>query len=58
MRKFGSVIVAGVLVALVATACIVRSNTNRRSQPVYVEGKHKKQKGPPPGHMKHVKHKH
>ncbi|HEX5062272.1 MAG TPA: hypothetical protein VFV99_23035 [Kofleriaceae bacterium] len=51
LRKHASLVIAVSLVALVTTACIVRTHTNRRAQPVYVEkhkdhGKHK-------GHGKH-----
>jgi len=51
LRKHASLVIAFSLIALVATACLVRTNTNRRAQPVYVEkhkdhGKHK-------GHDKH-----
>ena len=50
MRKHVSLIIAICLVALVTTACIVRTHPHRqRAQPVYVE-KHK--------HKKHKKHKH
>ena len=52
LRKHASLIIAIFLVALVTTACIVRTQPTRRgAQPVYVE-KHKKQK-----HKKHKKHK-
>ncbi len=56
LRKHTSLIIAISLVALVATACIVRTSRPpaRRGQPVYVEKqkpvKHKK--------VKHKKHKH
>ena len=49
-RKHASLIIALSLIALVATACIIRTNPRRsRAQPVYVE-KHKP--------AKHKKHKH
>ena len=49
-RKHAALVIAFCLIALVTTACIVRSHPHRRtSQPVYVE-KHK--------HKKHKKHKH
>lgn len=51
LRKHASLIIAMSLVALVTTACLVRTHTNRRAQPVYVE-KHK-----PAKHKKHHKHK-
>jgi hypothetical protein len=53
MRKHASLIIAILLIALVAAACIVRTSRPpaRRGQPVYVE-KHK------PAKHKHKKHKH
>jgi ABC-type nickel/cobalt efflux system permease component RcnA len=43
LRKYGSLIAAILLVAFVATACIVRTRpAARRGQPAYVE-KHKKE---------------
>jgi len=55
MRAHASLIIAIFLVALVTTACIVRSGppVRRQGQPVYVE-KHKPQKHK----EKHKKHKH
>lgn len=49
LRKHASLIIAFALIALVTTACLVRTAPPRRSgaQPVYVE-KHK--------HKKHKKH--
>jgi hypothetical protein len=40
LRKHASVVIAVCLVALVAGACLVRTGTRQRAQPVYVE-KHK-----------------
>jgi hypothetical protein len=40
LRRHGSLIIALVLGAVVAAACIVRTGPSRRSQPVYVQ-KHK-----------------
>jgi hypothetical protein len=37
LRRHASLIVGILLVALVTTACIVRTRSARRSQPVYVE---------------------
>jgi hypothetical protein len=54
LRKHASIIIAIFLVALVSTACLVRTGPPRRSsgaRPVYVE-KHKHKK------HKHKKHKH
>ena len=62
LRRHGSYIVAALLVALVATACIVRTRTARRGQPVYIEQhghkhkhKHKHVKAPKPAKHKHKK---
>ena len=58
LRKYATLIIAMSLVALVATACIIRTRRpppqGQRAQPVYVE-KHK-----PVKHKehKHKKHKH
>jgi hypothetical protein len=55
LRKHASIVIAVSLVAMVATACLVRTGSPRRqqAQPVYVEKqkpvKHKK--------VKHKKHK-
>jgi ABC-type nickel/cobalt efflux system permease component RcnA len=52
LRKYASLVIAIALVAVVTTACIVRTGPPRRSQgahPAHVE-KHKKHK--------HKKHKH
>lgn len=60
LRKHASIIIAMCLIALVATACLVRTGPRpaQRGQPVYVEKhqkqKHKKQK--PQKHKKHRKH--
>jgi hypothetical protein len=54
LRQHASLVIAIALVALVTAACIVRTHTNRRAQPVYVE-KHKPAKHKP---VKHKKHKH
>lgn len=54
MRKHASLVIAATLVALVATACLIRTSRPpaQRGQPVYVQdGKHKKVK------HKKVKHK-
>ena|ERR1051325_2703599 len=55
LRKHASLIIAISLIALVATACIIRTRrpppTGYQAQPVYVE-KHKE-----PKHEKHKKHK-
>jgi len=52
LRKYATLIIALSLIALVATACIVRTSPRRsHGQPVYVE-KHKQ------GKHKHKKHKH
>ena len=52
MRNHASLVIAICLVAVVTTACIVRTGppVRRQAQPVYVE-KHKPQK-----HKKHKKH--
>ena len=55
LRKHASIIIAIFLVALVSTACLVRTGPPRRShgaQPVYVE-KHKHKKHKPHKHKKH-----
>jgi hypothetical protein len=54
VRKHASLIIAFCLIALVASACIIRTRPARsqRGQPVYVE-KHKHQKH---DHKKHKKH--
>lgn len=54
IRKHASVVIALSLIALVATACIIRTRRPpaQRSQPVYVE-KHKPQKHKPEKHKKH-----
>lgn len=54
LRKHASLVIAIALIALVATACIVRTSRPpaRRGQPVYVE-KHKQKKHK---HKKHKKH--
>jgi hypothetical protein len=54
LRKYAPLVIASSLVALVTAACIVRTHTHRRAQPVYVE-KHKPVKHKP---VKHKKHKH
>jgi len=58
MRKHASFIIAIALIALVATACIVRTvrPAPRRGQPVYVE-KHKPAKHKHKHKHKKVKHK-
>ncbi len=57
LRKHVSLIIALSLIALVATACLVRTTrpTSQRGQPVYVQ-KHKDGKHKPAKHKK-VKHK-
>jgi hypothetical protein len=56
LRKHASLIIAIFLIALVTTACIVRTHPTRRgAQPVYVE-KHKKVKHKKQKHKKHRKH--
>jgi hypothetical protein len=55
LRRFGSVIIAVILVGAVTTACIVRSRPAHRTVYVQDEGKHKKhQKVKKP--EKHKKH--
>ena len=58
LRKHASLIIAFCLIALVTTACIVRTRPagRHRGQPVYVE-KHKDKKHKKHKHKKH-KHKH
>ncbi len=51
LRKHASLIIALSLIALVATACIIKTHPAPRGRPVYVE-KHKPQK------HKHEEHKH
>ncbi|HSK02602.1 MAG TPA: hypothetical protein VK932_15220 [Kofleriaceae bacterium] len=55
VRKHAPLIILISLIALVTTACIVRTSRppGQRSQPVYIED-HKDHKG----HKKHKKHKH
>ena len=56
LRKHASLIIAILLIALVATACIIRTRPARsqRGQPTYVEKhKHKKHKHK---HKKHHRH--
>lgn len=57
LRKHASLIIAISLIALVATACIVRTRPARsqRGQPTYVE-KHKHKKVKHKKHRKHHKH--
>jgi hypothetical protein len=59
LRKHASLVIAGLLVALVGAACLVTtSRPAQRGQPTYVEGKHKKQKKPKKHKkVKHKKHK-
>lgn len=60
LRKHTSLIIAISLVALVLTACLVRTNRPppaQRGQPVYIEKhKHKKHKHKKQKHRKHRKH--
>lgn len=55
LQRYASLLIATALVAMVATACIIRTRRPpaQRSQPVYVE-KHKKQK--PQKHKDHGDH--
>ena len=61
LRKHASLVIAMSLIALVATACLVRTGRPpaQRGQPVYVEKhkpqKHKKQKHDKQDHKKHKK---
>ena len=59
LRKHASLVIAICLIALVATACLIRTGRPpaQRGQPVYVE-KHKKQKKQKPVKHAKVKHKH
>jgi hypothetical protein len=57
LRKHASLIIAMSLIALVATACIIRTRRPPPpGQPVYVE-KHKEPKHKEPKPEKHKKHK-
>jgi hypothetical protein len=57
LRKHASLIIAGSLIALVATACIIKTHPAPRGRPVYVEKhkpqKHKHEKHKPEKHHKH-----
>jgi hypothetical protein len=57
LRKHATLLIAICLIALVTTACLVRTSRPpaRRGQPVYVE-KHKPQKHKHKKHKKHKKH--
>lgn len=58
LRKHATLLIAVFLVALVGTACLVRTGPRaQRGQPVYVE-KHKPHKHKKVKHKKHRKHRH
>ena len=57
LRKHASLIIALSLIALVATACIIKTHPAPRGRPVYVE-KHKPQKHKHDKHKPEKHHKH